>query len=288
MTFVSSSSPPTEILAAIREKWPEPLVNWRRLAGGRTNATWLGRSASGDVVVKLYGGAMRNPLFPNDPEVEVKALEYLAPFGFVPESACAIPSTRWSVVIYRHLPGEMWRRDALAVGRLLRNLHGIKPPSGLRECADGSAALLEQAAMILSLCKEPEYLNGLRPDIDVPPSGKSVFLHGDVVPGNLIAGEKNMFLIDWQCPGIGDPCEDIAMFLSPAMQRVYRGAALNDAEFGVFFDGYDDALIKARYQALAPAYHWRMAAYCLWQSENGQRDYASAMLEELDALEKAN
>ncbi len=141
--------------------------------------------------------------------------------------------------------------------------------------------------MILSLCKEPEELNDLRPDIDVPPSGKSVFLHGDVVPGNLIAGENDLFLIDWQCPGIGDPCEDIAIFLSPAMQRVYRGAPLNEAEFEMFFEGYGDASIKARYRALAPAYHWRMAAYCQWQSENGHLDYAGAMLEERAAIGKA-
>lgn len=287
MTLVSSSSPPTDVLGAICDKWPEPLVNWRRLAGGRTNATWRGQGATGDVVVKLYGGVLRNPLFPNDPGAEVRALEYLAPFGFVPESARVIRSNQWSVVIYRHLPGEMWRRDTLAVGRLLRCLHGIKPPSGLRACADGSAALLDQAAMILSLCKEPEELNDLRPDIDVPPSGKSVFLHGDVVPGNLIAGENDLFLIDWQCPGIGDPCEDIAIFLSPAMQRVYRGAPLNEAEFEMFFEGYGDASIKARYRALAPAYHWRMAAYCQWQSENGHLDYAGAMLEERAAIGKA-
>ena len=257
------------------------------MAGGRTNATWRGQGVNGDVVVKLYSGARRNPLFPNEPDAEVKVLEALAPLGFAPRSVFAFRSGIGRCVAYRYLPGDMWRHDTRKVGRLLRRLHGIAPPGGLRRCPDGSAALLDHAKRILSRCRQHGDLARLRPSLDVSPSGKTAFLHGDVVPGNLIVSESALCLIDWQCPGIGDPCEDIAVFLSPAMQKVYRGAPLSAAEIERFFEGYDCATIRARYVALAPAYHWRMAAYCQWQTENGQPDYVEALREERAALESS-
>ena len=38
-----------------------------------------------------------------------------------------------------------------------------------------------------------------------------------------------MRLIDWQCPALGDPAEDIACFLSPAMQVIYGAGPLDAA-----------------------------------------------------------
>ena len=114
------------------------------------------------------------------------------------------------------------------------------------------------------------------------PSEHEVLLHCDIVAGNVIVEDGTARLIDWQCPGRGDPCEDIASFLSPAMQLLYRGKILSAQEISEFFDAYPTH--QPRYEALAAAYHFRMAAYCQWQIEQGQNDYVAGLEAELAAL----
>lgn len=77
------------------------------------------------------------------------------------------------------------------------------------------------------------------------------------------------------------------MFLSPAMQSVYRGQPLTEAEIGDFFAAYGAPEVAGRYARLAPWYHWRMAAYCQWQSENGRPDYGPARDLEVAALQRS-
>ena len=104
------------------------------------------------------------------------------------------------------------------------------------------------------------------------------------MPGNIVAHDGTLTLIDWQCPQIGDPTEDLALFLSPAMQQVYRGAPLSAAEEAAFLDRYPDPQLVARYLALRPWYHWRMAAYCLWRDQRDGRMPSRAFDLELAAL----
>ena len=74
------------------------------------------------------------------------------------------------------------------------------------------------------------------------------------------------------------------MFLSPAMQLLYRGAPLSQLETDRFLSAYPEAETVERYQRLKPWYHWRMSAYCHWRKERGATDYAAALDLELDAL----
>ena len=117
--------------------------------------------------------------------------------------------------------------------------------------------------------------------------GRACLLHGDPVPANIIAGARSLRLIDWQCPAIGDPCEDLAVFLSPAMQMTYRGSKLGTRETSEFLSAYPDPGIIARYRQLAPWYHWRMAAYCLWQAANGDPKAIDAKQAEIRAMHRA-
>ena len=104
------------------------------------------------------------------------------------------------------------------------------------------------------------------------------------MPGNIITGPQGITLIDWQCPALGDPAEDLAAFLSPAMQWLYRGQTLTPDQEQVFLSAYPNPETTARYRALKPLFHWRMAAHCLWKSERGAQDYATALRLELQAL----
>ena len=101
------------------------------------------------------------------------------------------------------------------------------------------------------------------------------------MPGNIIATPNGPVLIDWQCPARGDPAEDLATFLSPAMHWLYRGKLPDEAERAQFLDAYPDPVVVDRYLRLAPLFRWRMAAHCLWKAERGAADYATALKLEL-------
>lgn len=67
-----------------------------------------------------------------------------------------------------------------------------------------------------------------------------------------------------------NPAGGRAIFASPAMQMLYRGALLDEGELEDFLAAYPDPAVSRRFHALRPWHHWRMAAYCLYRSERGQ------------------
>ena len=263
-------------------------AKWLPLSGGRTNFAWkLSPALGGDVVVKLYQGSALNPLFPNDPKSEALLLQRLLGTGLAPRHLASLSTDAGECNVYSHIPGEIWQTDTSIVGRLMQTLHCIPGPPELRRVLSGSDALAAKTVSILAECENAARITAARPEGYVPAAQDLVLLHGDIVPGNLILNETGLHLIDWQCPSMGDPCEDIAVFFSPAMQSLYRGSPLLDTEIGEFFDSYGDQAARIRYQAMSPWFHWRMAAYCQWQSENGRTDYADARDLELAALQRS-
>ncbi len=241
---------------------------------------------SGDKVLKLYRATPRNPLFRNDPELEAQCLRALESTGFVPRLRATGTHDTGHWVFYDHAPGAPWQEGPEGVARLLRDLHrldvSVQAPNG----CNGSRDLAEHAERILSACTSDTRarLAQLRPAGYVPATKKTCLIHGDTVAGNILVAPTGLTLIDWQCPALGDPCEDIAMFLSPAMQRLYRGAPLSRKEEEQFLAAYDNTETVARYRELRPWYAWRMTAYCLWRIENGAADYAQTLEMEIAAL----
>lgn len=239
------------------------------------------------MVVKLYQGPALNPLFRNDPESEALLLQRLLGTGLAPRHLASLSTDAGECNVYSHIPGETWQKDASIVGELMQTLHRIPGPTELRVAPGGSDALSAKTVSILAKCKDVSRVVDARPEKEVREAQSLVLLHGDIVPGNLILNETGLHLIDWQCPLVGDPCEDIAVFLSPAMQSLYRGNPLLGSEISDFFKAYGVQSAQIRYRALAPWFHWRMAAYCQWQSENGRPDYAAARDLELAALQRS-
>lgn len=267
---------------------PAP-AQWQRLCGGRTNHVWrvTGPSDTDAVVVKLYDESTENPLFPNRPEDEARVLRALEGQGMAPRLLHDSVTGLGACLIYSHLDGGAWRNDPAAAAFLLRRLHRTAAPGGLRPASDGSAAIEAQIETILARCGPTVSEMPKLPAQPVAPSGATCLLHGDPVPGNMIDCGKSLRLIDWQCPAIGDPCEDIALFLSPSMQIAYRGAPLEDAEVQAFLAAYDDADTVSRYIRLAPWYHARSLAYCIWQAAQGERAALARAMAERAALEAA-
>lgn len=244
------------------------------LSGGRTNRVF----AVGGIVAKLYAPEATSPLFPNDAGAEARALVLLAPLGLAPTLRASGPG--W--LLCEALSGPTWRRDPVAAALALARLHRIDPPPpGFRTLPTGSRDLAADARRVAAGVK------GL-PPLPAPPADPNLaaprLVHGDAVAGNLIETPTGVLLIDWQCPGLGDPAEDLAAFLSPAMQRLYRGAPLTANERAAFLSAYGEPETVARYHSLAPLLHWRLAAHCLWRATRGDAGYAEAAQLELAAL----
>jgi len=258
----------------------EPLV------GGRTNDVWKVVGQTRDAVLKLYQTSLQNPLFPNDPDLEQLCLKELAKTKLAPQLLAHGCDHGQHWVLYGHAPGGCWVQNAAPVARLLYDVHATVPPADLPAGRNGSEDLKQQTLRILAGCTSQtrSVIERLVPHRNVPPTSGTRFIHGDPVPGNILVQNENAMLIDWQCPALGDPAEDLAVFLSPAMQVLYRGSVLTQEDVEQFLTAYPDIDTTDRYQALKPWYHWRMAAYCLWRHERGASDYQQALSAELTAL----
>lgn len=246
---------------------------------------------AGELVVKLYLNRADNPLFANDPIREVMALRALSGTGMVPALAASGEFEGQHWLAYDHIPGAPWYSDTPHVAQLLGRLHDQPLMRDLPLGCNGSDELEQQSSEILARCPGDEpmltELQALRPQGHVAAIAQLALIHGDPVPGNLLAHDGTLTLIDWQCPQQGDPAEDLSLFLSPAMQFLYRGTVLSDHESAAFLSAYPDPHIVSRYQALKPWYHWRMAAYCLWRSLGGAPLDRSALELELQALKRS-
>jgi len=264
-------------------------ADWTPLSGGRTNKIWKVDAPGKALVVKLFSGYDRNPLFPNDGASEAKVLRALDGTGIAPSLVGTVETSLGFCIVYEHVAGHSWRTGAAKVASVLTQLHSMSVRPDLRTILSGSDAIQAKTETILSGCSDPKAARifAMKPSMIVAPLSDGCLIHGDVVPNNVIVSNEGLRLIDWQCPSIGDPCEDIAVFLSPAMQSLYGGAGLSSVEYRDFLGAYKNRKVSERYNQLAPWFHWRMAAYCLWKAERGAADYADAMLLELAALEQS-
>lgn len=251
-------------------------IDWLPLTGGRTNHLWR----VGDQVVKVFDGSQASPLFPNDDASEVEALRCFGPLGLAPRLTGS--GAGW--IAYGFLNGSTWRADPRPVAEMLHRLHACRPSPlpAFRRLASGGAAVIAQAEAILAECRG-SLPRAKSSHVQVEPCQATVPIHADIVPGNLIVGSGSVTAIDWQCPALGDPTEDLATFLSPAMQWLYRGSVMTDDERAAFLRAYPDQTVVDRLDALLPAYRLRMAAHCLWRAERGASDYETALKLEMSA-----
>ena len=267
-------------------------TEWSAMPLGKTNQVWRVDHPAGSLVVKWFTGEA-TPLFDNDPFAEFACLTRLGG-ALAPRPVLFLSGLYGRAIVYRFLTGSSWGADASAVAALLRKVHALDPFRGLRGRATGSAALLASASEILSECstvpdRMRESLARLAdgPAVAALPAHDLRPLHGDPVAANIVETPQGLCLIDWQSPGLGDPCEDLAVFLSPSMQMEYRGAILDHVECETFLNAYRDPVIPERYRQLKPYLHLRLAAYALWGQERARNQSDRGVELELDVVDSA-
>ena len=265
-------------------------ATWSHLMGGRSNPIWhiTSDDMPHDLVCKLYDTAAATPLFANDGTREALVLKHLADKGIAPDFVGFLDSALGASVLYRHVDGVPWSGAVGGVAHLMARLHQITPPEELPETVTSPVSLIaETQAMARAIGKDLSPSPSVMTDLP-PPTRR--FLHGDVVPGNVVVMEDGLRLIDWQCPSIGDPAADLAIFLSPAMQILYGNHPLSAEDQSAFLSAYlaadGDAVGVARYTALAPLFHWRMACYCHWKAAHGDAAYREVAALEQRASEQ--
>jgi len=261
-------------------------ARWTSLKGGRTNLVWRVDFSGTSLVCKLFTPAAANPLYPNFAAAEHTSLAELHGAGIAPDPIALIHCKSGDVVLYQHLEGDTWTSDTASVSRLLAQVHHQTPYAGLRVLSSGSVALIAQINGILADCKKRNWTPAIN-DPKIGAAKRAVLIHTDVVANNIVVTPEGPRLIDWQCPALGDACEDLASFLSPAMQFLYGDGPLDGGDVSVFLAAYPDKDTVIRYRMLAPLFHLRIAAYCQWKLERGDPDYAQALQLELSAINQA-
>jgi Ser/Thr protein kinase RdoA (MazF antagonist) len=271
---------------------------WDALSGGRTNAVWQVTTVASTLVVKLYRPGAATPVFANDPDAEAASLAALAGTGLAPDLVAEAATPFGRSLVYRLVAGRSWHGadDPVLVAQALAQVHDSPPPPGLPLLAPTPQRLRAQSyEMLAELGSKADALARAEPG-DAPglPNATPVFIHGDATAANALVTGTGLTFIDWQCPACSDAADDLAVFLSPAMQMVSGNAPLTPQREALFLDAYRAARGRdagnktvARYRALAPLYHWRMAVYAVWRSARGEAEYTAAAERELASLRAA-
>lgn len=250
-------------------------ASWRALPGGRTNRVWRVDRPGAALIAKLCCGP-GTPLFPNDPAAERAALSRLGPLGLAPGLLGATQTAEGPLLLSAHAgPGRPAPPEAVA--RALRRLHALPPPRDLRRLPPPGAML---RTLMRALGAPPAGLAAMAAAVQPI---RPVWLHGDPVPGNALAGPDGCVLVDWQCPALGDPCWDLALALSPGMRSLDGLAPLDAAARTAAIRAYGSARVAARLDALAPLHAAVIAAHCLWRAERGDAAAREAARAEIRA-----
>jgi hypothetical protein len=164
-------------------------------------------------------------------------------------------------------------------------------PAGFHEVLKGGDAML--AAIPES--RKAVNLKRLRPDDNLVKRRpvERTLVHRSFCLGTIQSTAEGARMIDWQFAGYGDPVEDIVGFVSPGLLKLYGLHPLVAYAEDMFLKHYPNQETVERFLEERSAYHWRLAAYCLFRHETlGQtnapaaRAYGRALEEEVDLLLK--
>jgi|GEM_PF-5322161 aminoglycoside phosphotransferase (APT) family kinase protein len=213
----------------------------------------------------------------------------LAPQGLALKPMAFFTHAQDFCLVYRHCAAETYGQPDASLARLLARVHTAPGGaiSGPAMHSGPQAQLLDRAIEMLRAKTVTRPLGSLIADTIAQYTApqRTVLLHGDPVPGNVLWRPRGPLLIDWQCAQSGDPCHDLAIATSPAMLTLHGQVPLTMSQKAAFLRGYGAPDIAARCLALAPLFHAQMIAHCLWRLEAEDAAYDRPMKAEIAALQ---
>ena len=233
-----------------------------KLTGGFHNAVWLIEIGDQQLVAKCFSETMMGTLFPNLPVDEAEALRRLEGLDVAPRLVGFWPEV--SLLVYEYVEGSMWNSDMVGVAELLLRKE-VADPNGFRTVPLTSEDILIEGDLLFARCASEAVEFRPKP-IAIPKLEKLSLIHTDVGV-NLVGAGSELRLIDWQCPAIGDICEDIYSFLSPAFQILGGRPPLTDEQISIFWNALDRPNLAHRYDQLRAFFAWRFSGYCAWQAQ---------------------
>ncbi len=288
------------------------------LTGGFWNQVYRLQVGEKIMVIKQFFKGVTNPMFPVMPDTEAAALNYLQGSGCAPEPLAYLPQTpAGDILLYGFVAGLPWKFDSLNaekctkdVAQLLARVHRMPIDSNaknsFRLLPQSPKDLYAHSLLMLGKCDETllgplEHYKQTLADCPLTVPCAPVLVHTDCGPGNIIVGDAGPCLIDWQCPGLGDPLQDMFTFASPAMQILYHCQPLAaedvDRLFQCYFQAqsasWDIQALKARLSDVQAYHHFRFAAYCAYRITHLQASepavaalYSQALSAELVCLNR--
>ena len=286
------------------------------LTGGFWNQVYRLQVGEKRMVIKQFFKGVTNPMFPVMPDTEAAALSYLQGSACAPEPIAYLPQTpAGDILLYGYVAGLPWQFDpqnaekcTKDVADLLARVHrtpiDANAKNSFRLLPQSPKELYAHSLTMLGECEETvrgslEHLKQTLANCPLTAPCAPALVHTDCGPGNIIVGDAGPCLIDWQCPGLGDPLQDVFTFASPAMQILYRCEPLADGVIQHFFQSYFQAqsagldvdAMKARLPLVQVYHHFRFAAYCAYRITHLQASqpavaalYSQALSAELDYL----
>lgn len=263
-------------------------ARWAALDGGRSSRVYRVVVGSQVLVCKLTRPDRAGALFPLDPDAEARTLAALSGAGLAPRPVARFRFGRDEGLIYDHAEGRPLAALDPALAPLLSRLHA-GPPGAIRNLRHRPAlvpALVDRGRRHLAAAgwDDAPLLAHAAAALALPGLAAPRLIHGDPVPGNVLAGPRGLLLIDWQCAHLGDPVRDLALALSPAMHLAYGSAPPGPAEVRAFRAAYGDPAVLDRFDCLAVAFHLQVIGHCLWRLDRGEAPYRAALDAEAAAL----
>ena len=288
------------------------------LTGGFWNQVYRLQVGEQLIVIKQFFQGVTNPMFPVMPDTEAAALRFLQGSGCAPEPIAYMPHTpAGDILLYGYVAGSPWTFDPSnaekciqGVADVLARVHRIpinaKAKNSFRLLAQSPVELYAHSLSMLSACDASlrgplDHWVKTLADCPVTAPCEPVLVHTDCGPGNMIVGATGPCLIDWQCPGLGDPLQDVFTFTSPAMHILYHCEPLADADIQRVFHCYFQAqdvgrqleAMQARLRDVQVYHHFRFAAYCAYRITHLQAPqpavaalYSQALSAELSYLQR--
>ncbi len=250
-------------------------VRLEPLKGGYWNEVYRVQGNNFDWVLKrFYSEPQRTRLYPMLPDSEALALKTLKDKAIAPDFIAYFPATQIerAVLIYDYVPGSLWQGDLTQIADLMKRFHTLdSSETGFRILPQTPKEILAQADDLLKACKDDELtreLETMRPKTKAISVLKRLSLvHTDAWIGNFIGMGSSLRLIDWQCPGLGDPTEDLWTFLDSGYQQLIGLPLYTETEKDAFLKVYSKE-VRGRLDLLRPYYAYRVAAHCVMRIQD--------------------